>query len=152
MKYYILLIITSVIGCSGFASCADEDEKFENIEFKTTGIILSSPNGSSYYAEIGSSGGEMTITATGKNANNGFLCQIKVGNYLYEVTDSDRDQLLPHAICEKEWGKVELLSVSPHSIRIVLYENHTNNSINYELRFGGGYKTSNILLTQLKSK
>lgn len=152
MKYYILLIITSVIGWFGFASCGNEDEKFENIEFKTTGIILSSPNGNSYYGEIGSSGGEITITATGKNADNGFLYQIKVGEYLYEVTDADRDQLLPHTICEKEWGKVELLSVSPHSIRIVLHENHTNNSINYELMFGGGYKTSNILLTQLKSK
>ena len=50
MKYYISLIIMSVIGCLSFASCGNEDEKFENIEFKTTGVTLSPlTNGISYY-------------------------------------------------------------------------------------------------------
>lgn len=151
MKNYISLIIMSVIGCLSLTSCGD-DEKFENIEFKTTGVILSSQSGNSYYGEIGYAGGEMTFTAMGKNAGNGFLSQIKVGDYFYEVTDADRNQQLPYTICEKEWGKIELLSISPHVIRMVLLENQTNNSINYELTFGGGYKISNILITQLKSK
>ena len=37
----------------GLQSCGNEDEKFENIEFKTTGVTLSPlPNGISYYGEI----------------------------------------------------------------------------------------------------
>ena len=52
---------------------------------------------------------------------------------------------------KKEWGKVELTSVSPNAMHIVLNENTTDNSVNYELIFGAGYKTSKILLTQLKA-
>lgn len=53
MKYYISLIIMSVFCYLSFTSCGDGDEKFENIEFKTTGVILSFPSGISYYGEIG---------------------------------------------------------------------------------------------------
>lgn len=148
--FLIPLIIMSIIGCLSLTSCGDEDEKFENIEFKTTGVILSSSSGISYYGEIGYTGGEITFTAIGKNAGNGFLSEIKVGDYFYEVTEADRKQQLPYTICEKEWGKIELLSISPHTTRMVLFENQTNNSINYELTFGGAYKISTVLLTQLK--
>lgn len=58
MKYYISLIIMSVIGCLSFASCGNKAEKFENIEFKTTGVTLSPPNGSYYYGEVGYTGGK----------------------------------------------------------------------------------------------
>ena len=45
----------SIISCLSFTSCNDDDdEKFENIEFQTTGIHLSSQSGNSYYAEIDS--------------------------------------------------------------------------------------------------
>lgn len=152
MKHYLSLIIMSIISCLSFTSCNDDDEKFENIEFQTTGIHLSSQSGNSYYAEIDSKGGEITFTAKGKNAENGFLYQIKAGDYFYVVTDADKKQQMPHTICEKDWGKIELLSVSPHKMRMVLFENHTSNSINYKLTFGGGYKTSNIMITQLKSE
>lgn len=152
MRYYILLIIISVICCLSLTSCGNEDEKFENIEFKTTGVTLSPPNGFSYYGEVGYTGGEITFTAVGKNAENGFLSEIKVGNYFYQVTDDDRKQQLPYTICEKEWGKIEILSVSPHTTRIVLSENQTDKSINYELTFGGAYTISNVLLTQLKKE
>jgi len=151
MKNYIFLIIMSVIVSVGFASCGDDEEKFENIDFKTSGITLSSQSGNQYYGEIDSKGGDITVTATGKNASNGFLSEIKVGNFVYEVTDADRTNTLPYTICEKEWGKVELTSVSPHVTHIVLNENTTDNSVNYELIFGAGYKTSKILLTQLKA-
>lgn len=151
MKYYILSIVIFVIGSLCLTSCGNEDEEFENIEFKTTGVNLSSPSGTTYYGEIGYAGGEITFTAMGKNADNGFLSQVKVGDYIYEVTNADMKQQFPYTICEKEWGKVEILSASPHTTRIVLNENQTNNSINYELTFGGAYKTSKILLTQLKA-
>ena len=129
----------------GLQSCGNEDEKFENIEFKTTGVTLSPlPNGISYYGEI-----DHTI---GKNADNGFLSQFKMGDYLYEITDADLKRQLPYTICEKEWGKIEILSASPHVTRIVLFENQTHNSINYELTFGGAYKTSYVFLTQLKKE
>ena len=137
----------------GLQSCGNEDEKFENIEFKTTGVTLSPlPNGISYYGEIDHTGGEMTFTAIGKNADNGFLSQFKMGDYLYEITDADLKRQLPYTICEKEWGKIEILSASPHVTRIVLFENQTHNSINYELTFGGAYKISHVFLTQLKKE
>ena len=129
----------------------NEEEKFENIKFKTTGITLSKPSGTSYYAEIGSAGGIVTITSIGKIAKNGFLSQIKVGNYYYSVTDNDLKRPTPYTICEENWGKIEILSTTPHSLRITLKENKTSNSINYELTFGGAYKTSTILLTQLRN-
>lgn len=153
MKYYISLIIISVICCLSFASCEKEElQRFESIEFKTTGVTLSPPNGISYYGEVGYTGGEITFTAVGKNAGNGFLSEIKVGEYFYRVTDDDRKQQLPYTICEKEWGKIEILSVSPHTTRVVLFENQTKNSINYELTFGVAYTISNVLLTQLKKE
>lgn len=134
-----------------FASCSDEEEKFENIDFKTSGITLSPQSGNQYYAEADCKGGDITITATDKNASNGFLSEVKVGDFVYEVTVDDRNKTLPYTICEKEWGKVELTSVSPHAIHIALNENTTGNSINYELIFGAGYKTSKVLITQLKA-
>ncbi|MDE5710930.1 MAG: hypothetical protein K2I27_07345 [Bacteroides sp.] len=152
MRYYILLKIISVICCLSLTSCGNEDEKFENIEFKTTGVTLSPPNGISYYGEAGYTGGEITFTAVGKNAENGFLSEIKVGEYFYRVTDDDRKQQLPYTICEKEWGKIEILSVSPHTTRMVLSENQTYKSINYELTFGVAYTISNVLLVQLKKE
>lgn len=74
----------SVIGCLSFTSCRDEDEKFENIEFKTTGVNLSLRNGISYYGGIEYTGGEITFSATGKNAGNRFLPEIKVGDWFHE--------------------------------------------------------------------
>ncbi len=40
MKYYISLIIIGIIFCLSFIFCGNEDEKFENIEFKTKGVTL----------------------------------------------------------------------------------------------------------------
>lgn len=78
-------------------------------------------------------------------------CHKKVGNYYYSVTDNDLKRPTPYTICEENWGKIEILSTTPHSLRITLKENKTSNSINYELTFGGAYKTSTILLTQLRN-
>lgn len=105
MRYYILLIIISVICCLSLTSCGNEDEKFENIEFKTTGVTLSPPNGISYYGEAGYTGGEITFTAVGKNAENGFLSEIKVGEYFYRVTDDDRKQQLPILFAKRNGAK-----------------------------------------------
>lgn len=152
MKNVVLLVLTTLLGCLSFASCGDEDEHFENIKFKITGVTLSKPSGNSYYAEIGSAGGEITIIAVGKNASNGFLSQIEVGDYFYKVTDNDLKRTTPYTICDEKWGKVEVLSAHPHSLRVTLNENATSNSINYKMTFGAAYKTSTILLTQLRKK
>jgi hypothetical protein len=74
-----------------------------------------------------------------------------VGDFVYEVTDADIKQKMPYTICEKEWGRIELTSVSPYITHIVLNTNDMDSSINYELTFGAGYKTSKILLTQLQA-
>lgn len=138
----------------GLQACGNEDEEFESIELQTTGVTLSplSHNVFSYYGEIGYAGGEITFTAIGKNAESGYLSQFKVGDYLYQVTDADLKRQAPYTICEEEWGKIDVISTSPHITRLVLNENQTNNSINYELTFGGAYKISYVLLTQLKDK
>lgn len=148
MRVFKLLII-SAVSCLCLASCGEEFEKFEYIDFKTTGIKLAHPkNELSSYGEIGASGGEITFTATGKNAVNGYLSEIRVGDYSYHVTDTDLEQQLPYTICEKEWGRIELLSASPYTTRMVLFENHTNHRIDYELTFGGVFTISHIRITQ----
>lgn len=90
----------------GLQSCGNEDEKFENIEFKTTGVTLSPlTNGISYYGEIDHAGGEITFTAIGKNADNGFLSQFKMGDYLYEITDTDLKRNCPILFAKKNGAK-----------------------------------------------
>lgn len=61
MKNYIFLIILSVIVSVGFSSCGDEEEKFENIDFKTSGVTLSRQSGNQYYGEIDSKGGDIIL-------------------------------------------------------------------------------------------
>ncbi len=45
----------------------------KTLSLKLLALLLSKPSGTSYYAEIGSAGGIVTITSIGKNAKNGFL-------------------------------------------------------------------------------
>lgn len=148
----VILLLSAIVMALSLLSCGNEEEQFENIEFDTTGISLSKPSGISYYAEIGSNGGVITITAKGKNAANGFLSEVKVGNFFYEVNPADLKHEMPVTICNEDWGSIELLSSSPYSVRIRLLPNKTDNSINYELTFGAGYRTSHILLTQLRNQ
>lgn len=105
MRYYILLIIISVICCLSLTSCGNEDEKFENIEFKTTGVTLSPPNGISYYGEAGYTGGEITFTAVGKNAENGFLSEIKVGEYFIELPMTTGNSNYPILFAKRNGAK-----------------------------------------------
>jgi hypothetical protein len=148
MKKLFCSFIICLLGLLAITSCGNDDEKFEGLEFDTQGVILSTRSGNNYYGEIKSIGGDITITAKGKNSINGLLSQFKVNDFMYEVTDKDWQQSFPYTICSKDWGNVELVSKTPYSIRIHLNENNTDNSINYMLTFGGGYKTSSILLTQ----
>jgi hypothetical protein len=50
----------------------------------------------------------------------------------------------------KAWGKIELLSASPYSIRLTLNVNQTGDDRNLELTFGGGYVISTLTLNQMK--
>lgn len=105
MRYYILLIIISVICCLSLTSCGNEDKKFENIEFKTTGVTLSPPNGFSYYGEVGYTGGEITFTAVGKNAENGFLSEIKVGNFFIKLPMTTGNSNYPILFAKRNGAK-----------------------------------------------
>lgn len=87
----------------------------------------------------------------GKNAESGCLPVIEVGDYTYVVTGADCQQQLPYTICEKEWGRIELVSMSPHIACMVLYENQTDKNIDYVLTFGAAYRISTVLLIQLRN-
>lgn len=150
MKHFLLLIILSLSSLLMFISCDDENfEKFELVEIESTGVNLSAPRGLTYYGQIGNFGGEITLTAIGKNASNGFISSIHVGNFSYNVTDADMKQPLPYTICDEDWGKIEIVSRTPQITRLVLNENQTNNNIEYNLRFGGAYTVSQVVITQL---
>lgn len=149
MKHFVLVAIMCAFFSLSFLSCGNEDEEFENIEFQTTGVQLSTSGAIYYRGEIEHTGADMTFTAVGKNADNGFISQVKVGNYLYDVTGDDSKQELPYTLCEGEWGEIEILSSSPHVTRVFICENETKYSRNLELTFGAVYKISIVSLTQL---
>lgn len=152
----MLFLLLSAFGyaacCQGLTSCGTEyeDAKFEGIEFKTTGVVLLPINSLLYHGKLDGFAADVTITAIGKNANHGFLSLINTDDCLYEVTDDDWKQALPYTVCEKIWGKIELLSASPYSIRLTLNENQTGDDRNFELTFGGGYVISTLTLNQMK--
>ncbi len=152
----MLFLLLSALGyaacCQGLTSCGDEYEKFQGIEFKTTGVVLSPINSLLYHGKLDGSATDVTITAIGKNANYGFLSLINTDDCLYEVTDDDWKQALPYTVCEKTWGKIELLSASPYSIRLTLNVNQTGDDRNFELTFGGGYVISTLTLNQMKRR
>lgn len=75
----LLFLLLSALGyvtcCHCLTSCGDEYEyeKFQGIEFKTTGVVLSPINSLLYHGKLDGSATDVTITAIGKNANYGFL-------------------------------------------------------------------------------
>lgn len=98
-------------------------KNFKVLSLKRQGIVLSPINSLLYHGKLDGSATDVTITAIGKNANYGFLSLINTDDCLYEVTDDDWKQALPYTVCEKTWGKIELLSASPYSIRLTLNVN-----------------------------
>jgi hypothetical protein len=132
------------------ASCGNEDEKFEGIDFKTVGVKLHKTSVISYYGEVTSEGGTLVFEATGKDQTNGSLSEIKVGDFFYEVKVSDRSKPLPYTVCDEDWGKVVITSTSPHTTQLILKANESGSSKNIELVFGCCYRISNVLITLLK--
>ena len=153
----MLFLLLSALGYAGFCQVLTswgtefEDAKFDVIVFKTTGVVLLPINSLLYHGKLDGFAADVTITAIGKNANHGFLSLINTDDCLYEVTD-DWKQALPYTVCEKTWGKIELLSASPYSIRLTLNENQTGDDRNLELTFGGGYVISTLTLNQMKRR
>lgn len=149
MKSILLSIMCLLTICLSLASCGNEDEKIENVSLETKGATLLQQKDNSYCAEVSHSGGDITFTATGKNKSNGFLSSIKTGNAFIEVTDANRTEQLPYTICNEAWGKVEIVSLAPHTTHLLLNPNTSNNDIDILFVFGGGYKTSRVLIKQL---
>lgn len=146
MKKNLLTLLLSFC----MASCGNEDEKFEGIDFKTVGVKLHKTSVISYYGEVTSEGGTLVFEATGKNQANGSLSEIKVGDFFYEVENSDRSKPLPYTVCDEDWGKVVITSTSPHTTQLILKSNESGSSKNIELVFGCCYRISNVLITLLK--
>lgn len=143
------ILLTLLLGFC-MASCGNEDEKFEGIDFKTVGVKLHKTSVISYYGEVTSEGGTLVFEATGKNQANGSLSEIKVGDFFYEVENSDRSKPLPYTVCDEDWGKVVITSTSPHTTQLILKANESGSSKNIELVFGCCYKISHVLITLLK--
>lgn len=131
-------------------SCGNEDEKFESIDFKTEGVELHKTSVTSYYGEVTSESGTLVFEATGKNASNGHLSEIKVGDFFYEVEPNDLSKPLPYTVCEEDWGKVVITSTSPHTTQLILKANESGSSKNIELVFGCCYRISYVLITLSK--
>lgn len=148
MKKILLTLLLALPFC--MASCGNEDEKFEGIDFKTVGVKLHKTSVISYYGEVTSEGGTLVFEATGKNQTNGSLSEIKVGDFFYEVENSDRSKPLPYTVCDEDWGKVVITSTSPHTTQLILKANESSSSKNIELVFGCCYRISNVLITLLK--
>lgn len=148
MKKTVLWIVSTIVSCFFMASCGDEWEKYERVELEADGVALSPTGATSYYGELGASGGEVTLTAKGKNRENGFLSQVEVDGDVYEVTGVDLKQPLPYTVYEGEWGRIEILSGNPHTTRMTLQKNESGHSMKYRLKFGGGYWTSDVILVQ----
>lgn len=149
MKAIFKLLIL-VVNLWGITSCKNgtNDEVFEAVEFETSGVNLTKLKGSanSFYAEISSEGGIITLEAKGKNKKNGFLSTYKIDGVSHDV--SANNAVL---IAQGEWGKIERVSSSPHITRITLCENKRDSIRKIELCFGVAYKTSNILIRQLRN-
>mgnify|MGYP007003683968 FL=1 len=66
----LLFLLLSALGyvtcCHCLTSCGDEYEKFQGIEFKTTGVVLSPINSLLYHGKLDGSATDVTITAIGK--------------------------------------------------------------------------------------
>lgn len=144
------ILLTLFLGLC-MVSCNEEVfQKFESIDFKTSGVELHKATGISYYGEVTSEGGTLVFEATGKNQANGFLSEILVGDSLYIVKDSDRSKPLPYTVCDENWGKVVITSSSPPTTQLILEANESDSSKNIELTFGCCYTISTVLITVLR--
>lgn len=143
------IFLTLLVGLC-MVSCGNEDEKFEGIDFKTRGVELHKTSEISYYGEVASESGTIIFEATGKNRENGSLSEIQIGDFLYIVKDSDRSKPLPYTVCDEDWGKVVIMSTSPHTTQLILKANESDSSKNIELTFGCCYRISDVLITLLK--
>lgn len=147
MKYFqedffcILFLIMFMV------SCSNDEEQFEGVDFDTSGMVLNRNGVTSYYGEVPSAGGVVTFMAKGKKKENGFLSQVRAGDFFLEVPMVENLQL-PYTVCNEEWGRIELTSSSPYVTRVTLHENKENRDRNIELTFGGGYVISNVVIRQ----
>ena len=141
-----LCIFALVVGLS---SCGNEDEEFENIDFKVTGIELHdvSVNNHTHVGTLLAEGGTITFEAKGKNKDSGFVSEVSCGSYRW-----DRSQLqdiqYPQTICNEDWGQVTITSVLPHTTQVVITPNATGSTREIRVIFGGAYKTSIVYIRQ----
>lgn len=101
-------------------SCGNDDEKIKKIEFKTTGVILSSQRGNSYCSEIGYAGGKM-ISSLGLWMYEMDSClKSKWEAPFMKLPISTEISICPIFFVEKNGNYIELLLVSPSSFSFTL--------------------------------
>lgn len=151
MKKFLTTCLSVIALAVGLASCGNEDEEFEDIDFKVTGIELSKAtiNNHTHAANVQAEGGTITFEAKGKNKDNGFVSEIYCEDFLWHRSLLEmQDAQYPLTICDKSWGKVIITSASPHTTQIVVNPNTTGTTRELQLIFGGAYTTSVVYLRQ----
>lgn len=133
----------------GLSSCGNEDEKFEDIDFKVTGIELHdmTVNNHTHIGTLLAEGGTIIFEAKGKNKDSGYVSEVSCGNYRWDRSQL-RDVQYPKTICNEDWGLVIINSVLPHTTKIVVTPNKTGSTREIRVIFGGAYKTSIVYLRQ----
>lgn len=132
------------------ASCGDEEEQFEDIDFKVTGIELrrAGNNAMSYYGELPAEGGTVTFEAQGKNQVHGYLSYFNHDTYFWMRAYGEQSPAASDTLCEGNWGLIEELPVAPPTTRLTVTPNTTGAERQFNLSFGGGYKVSDITIKQ----
>lgn len=145
LKTFLSILVLAV----GLASCGNEDEEFEDIGFKVTGIELSdvTVNNHTHVGTLLAEGGSITFEAKGKNKEMGSVSEVSCGDFLWNRSQL-QDARYPLTICNEGWGHVTITSASPHTTKIVVNPNTTGSTREIRLTFGGAYKTSVIYLRQ----
>lgn len=149
MRTLLRTFLSIFVLAVGLSSCENEDEKFENIDFKVTGIELSdvTVNNHTHVGTLLAEGGTITFEAKGKNKDNGFVSEVSCGNFLWDRSQL-QDAQYPQTICDEGWGQVTITSASPHTTKIVVNPNTTGSTREIRLTFGGAYRTSVVYLSQ----
>lgn len=148
MRHQLIAALSLVAVSLFLHACSDEGTPVKIVNFDVKGIELTQMWTTTWHGRMPSTGGEVTLTATGKNKKEGYLSAIHAPELDLVLTGEERKEPLPYTVCEEAWGKVEILSNSPHTTRITFHPNNSGKVYSCEFDFGGT-DTTQVYITRL---
>ena len=146
MRHKLIAVLSLFVVSLFLFSCNEEWIRSELAELTATGIKLKNKD-CAYFGSIPSSGGEITLTATGKRKEAGYLSSISAPEFFLGLQEN-RPTVFPTTVCDEAWGKVEVLSDDPHTTRLTFHPNKSGLKIDYIFVFGELFVGSNVYITQ----